>query len=50
MPSSHTMMVPSLLSSSLSQVRSYSCSSSSTDAVATMPRGGEDLHPPSNYD
>jgi hypothetical protein len=31
-------------------MRGYSCSSSSTDDVATAPGGGKNLHPPSNDD
>jgi hypothetical protein len=40
-PSSHTAMAPSLLSSSLSRVRS---SSPATVNVAIAPGGGESLH------
>jgi hypothetical protein len=50
MPSSHAMMEPSLLSSSLSWARSFSYSSSSTADVTTAPGGGEDLHPKLNHD
>jgi hypothetical protein len=43
-PSSHTAMMPSLLSSSLSWVRSCSYSLSTITDIATTPGGGEGLH------
>jgi hypothetical protein len=41
-------MVPSLLFSSLSRARSYSCSYSTTAGIAAAPREG--LHPPASDD
>jgi hypothetical protein len=49
-PSSHIMMVPSLLSSSTSWVRSCSCSSIATTNIAITPVGGEVLHQPTSDD
>jgi hypothetical protein len=46
-PSSHAMMAPSLLSSSLSQAKSYSYSSSINASIAVVP-GEEDLHTPAS--
>jgi hypothetical protein len=39
--SSHVAMVPSMLSSSLSWARSYSCNSIATTDAATMSKGEE---------
>jgi hypothetical protein len=48
--SRHALMVPSLLSNSISQVRSCSCHSSNATNVAAAAREVEDLHPPSSHD
>jgi hypothetical protein len=49
-PSSHAAMVPSLLSSSLSWVRSVSRSSTATTDIATMSEGEEVLHQSTSRD
>jgi hypothetical protein len=43
-PSSHAVMAPSLLSSSLTRAWSYSRSSMTTIDVDTVPKGEEGLH------
>jgi hypothetical protein len=49
-PSSHVGMVPSLLTSSLSRVRSYSCSSTSTADITAALGGVEGQHQPISND
>jgi hypothetical protein len=48
--SSHVIMAPSLLFSSSSWERSYSCSSSTAFNITAMSGVGENLHTPTSYD